>query len=58
MDKHQHDNLRRCLAYMAGTDEERRQHVQAERDRIAKMLRAAKIRVKANKAANGGIYVA
>jgi hypothetical protein len=54
----QRDNLRRVLAHIAGTPGERVAAVQFERGRLAKMLREARVRVKANKAAHEGVYVA
>ena len=52
------NNLRTVLCYMEMSEAEQELFARAERKRIADILRAARIRVKANKAANGGIYVA
>lgn len=56
MDAHQHENLGRVLRYGAMGAEEQRNFVTSERDRLARILREAKERVKAKKAANGGVY--
>lgn len=58
MDAHQHENLGIVLRYGMMSKDEQDRFVREQRDRIAAKLRAAKVRVKANKAANGGIYVA
>ena len=50
-------NLREVLDRVA--DPKRlRDGLKADRDRIAQMLRKARIRVKANKAEHNGVYVA
>jgi len=51
------DNLSEVLARMS-EPKRAADGLKADRDRIAKMLREARIRVKANKAAHGGVYVA
>lgn len=56
MDANSHKNLGAVLRYMALPAEDQQAFVKAERDRIAKGLRAARTRVKASKAANGGDY--
>lgn len=58
MNEKQHQNLGIVLRYGAMTQPEQERFVQAQRDRLAKMFREARIRVKANKARNGGIYTA
>jgi hypothetical protein len=57
MNKKSHDNLAEVIARM---DDPKRaaDGLKSDRNRIAKMLREARIRVKANKAANDGAYVA
>jgi len=55
MNKKSQDNLREVIARM--NDPKRAANgLKADRDRLAKMFREARIRVKANKAANGGVY--
>ena len=58
MNEKQHQNLGIVLRYGAMTQPEQERFVQAQRDRLAKMLREARTRVKSNKARNGGIYTA
>jgi hypothetical protein len=58
MDAKQHENLGIVLRYGMMSKEGQERFIQEQRDRIAKKLREARIRVKANKAANGGIYAA
>lgn len=53
----QHENLGRVLRYGAMDHEEQSGYITKERDRIARILREAKARAKANKAAHGGLYV-
>ena len=55
MNKKSQDNLREVIARM--NDPKRAANgLKADRDRLAKMFREARIRVKAKKAANGGVY--
>ena len=58
MTKHSENNLRTVLAYMEMSEAEQAMFARAERNRIAKILREARVRVKANKAKNGGVYEA
>ena len=58
MNEKQHRNLGIVLRYGAMTKPEQERFVQAQRDRLAKLFREARARVKANKARNGGIYTA
>lgn len=58
MNKKQHENMGVVLRYGAMSEDEQRGFVRTERDRIARILREAKEGVKANKAANGGVYEA
>ncbi len=58
MNDKQHQNLGIVLRYGAMTKPEQERFVQAQRDRLAKMFREARTRVKANKARNGGVYMA
>ena len=56
MTKKSHDNLREVIARIA--DPKRATDgLKADRARIAKVLREARVRVKANKAKNNGAYV-
>lgn len=51
------NNLGTTLCYMEMSEAEQAIFARAQRNRIAKVLRAARIRVKANKAKNNGAYV-
>jgi len=56
MNKKSHDNLAEVIARM--NDPKRAADgLKSDRNRIAQVLREARIRVKANKAANDGVYV-
>ena len=57
MDKHQHENMGIVLRYGAMSKDEQDRFVRDERKLIADKLREARVRVKANKAAHGGIYM-
>ena len=50
-------NLSRVLRYVHSSPMVQREFVRESRDRLAGVLRAARVRVKANKLAHGGIYV-
>jgi hypothetical protein len=52
-----HKNLGEALARLANPNRAK-QGLREDRDRIARILREARERVKANKAANGGLYLA
>jgi hypothetical protein len=56
MDAKSHANLGLVLRYGTMSAQEQRAFVTTQRDRIARMLREARKRVKANKALHGGIY--
>jgi len=58
MDAKNRENLGRILAYLASTPEQQKAYVATERARLARILREARVRVKTNKAAHGGIYEA
>jgi hypothetical protein len=55
MNAYSKKNLGEVLARLASA-KRAADGLKADRDRIAKMLREARIRVKANKAANGDVY--
>lgn len=58
MDAKNHENLGKVLSYLASGPEQQKAYVAAQRSRLARALRAARIRVKTNKAAHGGVYEA
>lgn len=58
MTQHSENNLRTVLNYMEMSEAEQAMFNRAERNRIAKILREARARVKANKAKHGGVYEA
>ena len=58
MNAKSHANLGRILRYGTMSAEEQKAFVTGERGRIARLMREARARVMANKAAHGGIYEA
>jgi len=51
-----HKNLGRVLRYGESSAWAQEKYVRVERDRIARIIRKARVRAKANRAANNGIY--
>ncbi len=56
MTKSSHDHLSEIVRRME-SPKTWAEGLRSDRDHLAKILRAAKIRVKENKAKNGGIYI-